>query len=537
MNNIEVQRLAFARVSQLSKLDKAYARNDSRLSPFYKWPLVYSSFERLIEEKSFPPEYRKVLVEALKEQYSAMAPSIVHQHIELLSQANTFTVTTAHQPGLGTGPLYVIYKILNVIHLAQSLRIRYRNYNFVPVFWSGDEDHDFEEVNHFRLFGKTITWGDYQGGSVGQYQIDSLAEVLETTSELLGNSPRAQEIVQILRESYTQKRNYKVATFHLIHRLFSAYGLIVLDSSKATLKALMRNIFRSELEEQFSRQLVGETTRALVQAGFKNQAHPRAINLFYLSPHQRNRIVLEDERYRVLGTDKVFDKEAIVRELEKNPQRFSPNVILRPLYQEHILPNLAYVGGGGELAYWLERKTQFEHFGVSFPVLIRRTSVLWVNAQQNKQLRDFELSVEDLFLTPAELTKTYLTAHSEGELSLEQEKTRVTSIFATILKKTQAVDQSLQGTVWAQQKQVLKALDKLEKRLVRAEKQKQERSLNKVLKLQDKLFPKGSLQERKDNLWNFYFKYGAEFIPQLLKHLDPMQKGFLILKEDDKISK
>ncbi|MCH2043276.1 MAG: bacillithiol biosynthesis cysteine-adding enzyme BshC [Saprospiraceae bacterium] len=531
--NVHDQRLPFMQVPQLSQIDKAYATGSPKLYPFYQYATSYNSFNELIENKTFSSAQRKILVEQLLEQYKQVEASPAHANVQLLAKENTYTVTTAHQPSLATGPLYYVYKIINAIKLAKELSKQYPQYNFVPIFWSGDEDHDFEEVNHFQLFGQKVEWEDKQGGSVGQYSVETLKGVLEQVQIILGTSERGQEIYKILHEAYSNKKNYKEATFHLVHHLFAQYGLVFLDASKAAFKATMYRVFRSELEEHVSQKLVRATAQELINAGFKNQAYPRAINLFYLSKNQRNRIVKEGNNYQVLNSNLSFSHEEILEELENSPERFSPNVIIRPLFQESILPNLAYIGGGGELAYWLERKSQFEHFGIPFPMLIRRTSVLWVNARQTKQIQNFGLSVTDLFQDYHSLIKKYIGDNSSRELSLGDEKSKLSTIFKQLLDKVTPIDSSLKGSVLAQQTQVLKSIDKLEKRLIKAEKQKYEQQLTKLQKLQDKLFPNNGLQERKDNLWNFYFKYGQAFIDTLLEYLDPMQEDFLILTEEN----
>ena len=263
--------------------------------------------------------------------------------------------------------------------------------------------------------------------------------------------------------------------------------------------------------------------------GFKPQVTPREINLFYLKNGIRERIVFEGTSYKILNTDIQFSESEILKELENHPERFSPNAPMRCLYQEKILPNLAYIGGGGELAYWFQLKDMFDANNISFPTLVLRKSVLFVDGGSNKRISKLGLEVTDLFQGTDSLVKEYLKKGAEIVLDLQQEEQDVIAIFEDIVKKAGKIDQSLQPFVKAELQKNIKSLKNIETRLIKAEKKKEEVTVNQLKKLKEKLFPNNSLQERHDNLISILLFYGEDIIEELINELSPLDKQFVIL--------
>ncbi len=527
---VTVNRIPFQQVEQLSQKDIAYATKHPKLRPFYKYDTTLATFDKVMADKSKDHTNRKVLFEVLQTQYASLEVTEATQsNIEALLEATTFTITTAHQPSLATGPLYYIYKIVSAIHLCQLLNKQYPGHRFVPIFVTGGEDHDFEEVNHLHLFNKEIVWENEEKGSVGMMNTASLRPVLEQLEEILGDRSTAVEIYQILKKAYTSHEKYSLATIDLVNQLFGSYGLVVLGMNDPKLKREFIPIMKQELLERPSQAFIHKATAELEEAGFSGQAHARAINLFYLRDQIRERIVFENNQYEVLNTDYRFTEGELMVELEQHPEHFSPNVVMRPLYQELILPNLAYIGGGGEIAYWLERQEQFAHFSLNFPMLIRRNSVLWLDAGTQKRMKKLGLEVDDLFVETEALLKRFIKQNTESELSLAEEKAQHQKLFEAIKYKAQEIDPTLAKTVAAEQAKQLNILNQLEGRLMRAEKQKHEVALNQIRVLKEKLFPKNGLQERHDNFLAFYLQHGRGFFDTLLEHLDPLEEGFVVI--------
>lgn len=535
---MNISRLPFSAFPMLSKFDRAYTEQTAIFENFYNYSPDFQSFEKVISDKSKADIDRNLLVSVLEKQYAGLTihaeKERILEKIKLLLDEKTFTVTTAHQPSLLTGPLYFVYKIFSTIKLSEELATRYPQQNFVPVFVIGGEDHDFDEVNNISIFGKKITWqrADNEGGAVGMMQTASLQAVLDELKPLLGDSENAQKVFGIIENAYTQHPVYQDATQALLHELFGKYGLVVLNMNDAALKRRFIPIMEKEIVEQPSKPLVSETQNALETLGFKAQAFARDINLFYLRDNLRERIVEENGVYRALNTDFQWQTTAdILKELHETPQYFSPNVVLRPLFQECILPNLAYIGGGGELAYWLERKTQFAYFGINFPMLIRRNSVMFLDKGSQERFKKLDAELLDLVDSTDVLVKKYVAKQSSTPLSMTAEKAALSDVLDAIRAKVLAVDASLEKVVLAEKTKQLQSIEALESRVLKAEKQKHETALNQLKALQQKLFPNGGLQERTDNILPIYLKHGDTFFEILKENLNPLEQGFIIIAE------
>ncbi len=539
---MEITRIPFSDLPMLAKMDRAYSEQEPNLRKFYKYPVDISSFKQVIENKAKETTNREVLVSVLKKQYTQLSVTAIEtwqeglaaRHFEKLLQPNTFTVTTAHQPSLFTGPLYFIYKICSTIHLANKLNAYYPDNQFVPVFVIGGEDHDFEEVNFINIFNKKITWEKSadEHGAVGMMNTASLRPVLDELKSVLGENEQAKHIFNIIEKAYTNHAIYHDATQALIHELFGKYGLIVLNMNDVDLKCLFIPIMKKEILEQSSKDLVGKTQKELESLGYKSQAYARDINLFYLRDNLRERIVFENGIYKALNTDYQWNsQEEILTELETTPQYFSPNVVLRPLFQELILPNLAYIGGGGELAYWLERKTQFEYFGINFPMLVRRNSVLWLDKGSRDKMSKLNIQLLDLVQDTDSLIKAYISKTATEPLSMNEQKAAIDIIFEAILKKCIATDPTLEKVVLAEKTKQIQSIEIIEAKLLKAEKQKNETVINQLKALAQKLFPGGGLQERVDNFLPYYLKYGEAFLDNLLENLDPLEQGLIVISD------
>ena len=532
---MNITRLPFSELPMLAKTDRIYAEQNHILRNFYKYNVDLQVFATVIADKSKGTIDRETLVSTLKRQYVSLdAEAIVLEKIISLGDEKTFTVTTAHQPSLLTGPLYFIYKIFSTINLSEKLNAAYPDNRFVPMFVIGGEDHDFEEINSISIFGKKITWqrSEDEKGAVGMMKTKSLQGVLEELKPILGESEAAQSLFKMIEKAYTSHDVYQDATQDLLNQLFGKYGLVVLNMNDADLKRLFIPIMKRELTEQLSKNLVEKTQSELESLGFKPQAFAREINLFYLKENLRERIVEENGIYRVLNTEITWASQAdILNELERTPQYFSPNVVLRPLFQETVLPNLAYIGGGGELAYWLERKTQFEAFGVNFPMLIRRNSAFFLDKGTQDRLQKLNVQLVDLTENTDSLIKKYVEKQATDPLSINAEKTALNDIFDTILRNAVAVDASLEKAVLAEKTKQLQSLDALESRILKAEKQKHETVLNQLKAVQQKLFPNGGLQERTDNILPIYLKHGDAFFDILKTHLNPLEQGMIVISE------
>ncbi len=400
---MDIDCLPFKNTGYFSKLICDYVAEESQLAPFYNQFPHLANFEQQIAGKkaSFPLENRKVLQKALKHQYENHRISNgTEEHIAALANQNTFTVVTGHQLNLFTGPLYFLYKIISTINLCETLKKQYPEQHFVPVYWMATEDHDFEEINYFNFKGKKIQWNKEAAGAVGQLSTDGLEELSTTYSNLLGDSKNAKVLKELFESAYLKHKNLTEATRFLANALFGEYGLVIVDGDDSDLKRLLIPYAKRDIFEQTSHKVVSETIDKLqgLPTDYGVQVNPREINYFYLTDGVRERIVERNGTYFVNDTQLKFSKEELLVELETYPERFSPNVIARPLYQEVILPNLCYIGGGGELAYWLELKSAFKAMAVPFPMLLLRNSALVITQKQNKKLQKLNVPFGGYFL-------------------------------------------------------------------------------------------------------------------------------------------
>lgn len=532
---MKIDKLAFDELPQFSVMDKAYVNEIEALQPFYTYGVKAENFEQIIAAKHFDKAERATLVSVLKEQYKGREiTASTAQNLNALRAENCYTITTAHQPNLFTGPLYFILKIASVIQLTEQLKLKYPAHNFVPVYWSGGEDHDFDELNHTFIFGKKIEWTDAQGGSVGSYSTISLQPVIDELEQMLENTPFGAELIEALRTAYRTDLSYGEGTLRLVNWLFGKYGLLVIDPSDKALKRSFIPIMRKELVEQPSYKLMQEAKEALELAGLSTQAYARPVNLFYLTEGKRSRIELEEGRYTVKDSALSFSQEEILQVLEEFPERFSPNVILRPLYQEMLLPNLAYIGGGGEIAYWLERKQQFNFYKLPYPMLIRRDSALWIGKDQQEKLDQYDLTLADLMQDRAKLERAYVLKHTENEVHCVEEAALLDQMEQLLKAKALLADKSLEGSAASLVQQMHKGLAKFEQKIIKAEKRKQETALRQIGRLADQLFPNGGLQERKDNFMMYYARLGASFIATIVAGAAPLDKTVKVFIEDDK---
>lgn len=508
---------------QFSPIFLDYLSEKENLKPFYSLPPTPDSFKEQIQQKKFPQDRRLLIKKVLEEQYSHLSPKgKVKENISLLTEENTYTITTGHQLNIFTGPLYFIYKIITTINACSKLKQQYPDYNFVPIYWMASEDHDFAEISYFQLFGRKYQWETDQQGPVGDFSPEGLKEIL---AEL-------PEAIPLFEKAYAENSTLSGAVRQYVHALFAQWGLVVLDSNHPELKASFSEVIKADILENKANTLVAESSALLQEKGYKAQVFPREINFFYMKPGLRERIVKEGKEYAVLNTDLRFSEESLLTELSAHPERFSPNVIMRPLFQEWILPNLAYVGGPGEFAYWLQLKFVFDHFNIPFPLLLPRNFALIISKPNQHKLEKTGLAPRRLFSDAHTLKQELLEENAEQEIGLQEEAEELKGLFARIQEKAAAIDKSLEGFVGAEAAKTQKSLDNIEKRIKKSEERKQETTLNQVDSLKEKLFPGNNLQERNDNFLNFYIN-DREFIDKLMEQLDPFDFRFNILTYKD----
>ncbi len=512
-----------------------YLEKDPQLESFVSHYPDPAGFTRIISDRKVLGD-RAILTDVLRNQYdqtgATLQPAVL-ANLQKLTEPNTFTVTTGHQLNIFTGPLYFVYKIVTAIKLSEELKAQFPDRNFVPVYWMATEDHDFAEINHTRISGKEITWDEAVSGATGRLSPKGLARAVKEYKAVLGLNTFSLELSSIIETAYAQP-TLALATRYLVNELFGEYGLIIIDGDHPELKSQFSGIIEDDIFHQHSYRCIESTIRNLDSAGIKSQVNPREINFFYLKDDLRERIVLENNRYYILNTEKSFSPDELRREIRQFPERFSPNVVMRPLFQEVILPNIAYIGGGAEVIYWLELKSTFDHYQVDFPIVMLRNSALVSGENLRSRLSRAGLDYPAIFRDPALLKNQWVLNNSEADLHLHQEWQELSHIFEKMKAKAGIIDKTLEPSTEAILARLKKALDNLEKKMLRAEKRKHETSLNQVLSIKDKYFPGGSLQERTENFGVYYATYGRDFISGLLDAFHPLQFKFSIIEFEEK---
>ena len=533
---MDIDCLPFRKTGYFSSLICDYIEGMPELETLYnRFPKIENFRAQIKEKESYPQTHRDVLVNALKQQYSVLETSeLTLENINSLGNTGTYTIVTGHQLNLFTGPLYFLYKIISTINLAKELKDEYPSYNFVPVYWMATEDHDFEEINYFNFQGKKILWNRKASGAVGDLSTEGLDEVFEIFSLGVGGSKNATYLKELFAKAYLEHKTLTDATRFLANELFNEQGLVIVDGDDKSLKQLLLPYMKKDIFEQISFRDISNKIEEIqkINSDYPVQVNPREINYFYLIEGVRERIIEKDGSYFVNDTQLSFSKEELIKEMEEYPERFSPNVVARPLYQEVILPNLCYIGGGGELAYWLELKSSFASMDVPFPILLLRNSALVITGKQREKLQRLNVSYDDIFLKQHSLINKKIREISNIDIDFTPQKKHLEEQFKGMYELAEQTDKSFLGAVKAQEVKQKKGLDNLEKRLLKAQKRKLEDHVVRLTDIQNQLFHGQSLQERQLNFSELYLEYGDDLLPMLLKSLNPLDLSFVILTKD-----
>jgi bacillithiol biosynthesis cysteine-adding enzyme BshC len=515
-----------------SKMVADYVSGDKTLKAFYQHAVSIEGIKSAIKERKQFNTDRKLLVDVLTEQYKNGTLTEQQQsNIQQLKNSETFTICTAHQPNIFTGPLYFIYKILHTIKIADELNVQLPQHKFVPVYYMGSEDADLEELGHIYINDEKYEWKTMQTGAVGRMKVDkALIKLIEEFEGQLLVYPFGKEIIELMKVCYKEGTRIEQATFKLVNKIFAEYGLIILLPDNPVLKKGFASTLEKELKEEFSHKEVIATVSAFPKE-YKIQASGRELNLFYLKDDKRERIEKVNSKFQVANIKIEFTEESILNELKEHPERFSPNVILRPVFQETILPNIIFIGGGGEIAYWLELKKVFEAAKVPYPILVLRNSFMVINKETRSLVERLQFNNADLFKEETNLLNELVKRDSSLQLNLDKEKKNVCNIYKEIKNIVGPIDTTLQQHVQSLHLQTIKKIEALEKKMLRAEKKKFEAQQRQLHKIKSTLFPNKNLQERIDNLMPVYAKLGNSFIKDIYINSPALQQQFTILTE------
>jgi len=465
----------------------------------------------VIKNFNFSKVNRELLSKEIEFQYKSIdTSSVVNDNIKSIMSDNTFTVTTGHQLNIFTGPLYVIYKIISVIKLSRMLSQKYPKYKFVPVYWMASEDHDFEEIKSFHSNGKTYSWDIESKGPVGNLNTESLKNILDEDIS----------IPDFFRDAYSSSSSLSEAVRKYMNHLFGEFGLITIDPNSKNLKKTISDIIVDD---------VVNNTIEKVEKSSENtsEVYVRKINFFFQESDFRQRIDKTD-KFNILSTNLSFTKKEIKDKIVSSPELFSPNVITRCLYQQRILPNVCYLGGPSEIVYWESFKKFFEHYNITYPVLVPRDFVLLLTTKIQKLINKLNLLSSDLFFDKNKIENKVLGVEKDEAKNFKREVNDINKILNNISEKFEKEDPTMKPHVLATAKKMEKKLLQIERRFINKQKKNNDKLINQISDLYSFIKPDNSIQERKENFMSFY---DLNFIENLLENLDPLDFQFKILKK------
>lgn len=518
------KKIPFQDLESIPALVKDFLNGEIAQFSGYRFSLENALQQAEKKAQHFSDSQRNLLVSVLQKQMAPLSLSKAQQnHLESLKSEDTFTVTTGHQLNLFSGPVFFIYKILQTLKTAAYLT-QNSDKTFVPIFWMATEDHDFEEIDHFKTSQNAYRIKAKSGGAVGRIIIEDLSFIEEFEKEFK-DEVFGTQLIFLMRKAYQKGRSLSEATRILVHELFAEYGLLILDGDDAELKKGMAAVFEQELLQETTYHQSGELRNFLTEKYGKVQVNPRAINLFYLS-ETRDRIIKKDTGFEITGQEKTFS----IKKLLENCDSISPNALLRPVYQEAVLPNVVYIGGNAEIMYWLELPDVFKAFGIPFPLLVPRNSMAFLPSKTIRKIEKSGLEIEAFFGNfQQKLNEQLLQQSSLSELLSSQEEF-LKQHFEQLKEKASETDLTFKNLVDAEQTRQLKSFERMKKRLLRAERIKQADRLDFLQRLHQEINPGGSWQERFFNFSVFFAGQGEDWLKKCYEEID-VDKSVLILME------
>lgn len=506
---------------QFSSFFLDYLAEKEHLKPFFTHSPKIENFKNAIQQKNFSASQRKLLIDSLRKQYQGIQISeTTESAMASLQDSKTFTVTTGHQLNLCTGPLYFIFKIISTINLARKLKVAHPDFHFIPVYWMASEDHDFEEINYFKFDGKKYQWKTNQTGAVGDFELDA---GFQTFLKAIPFAP------DFFKDAYAHSQTLAEAVRKYVHALFAEEGLLIVDGNDASLKKSFSEVILQDLFAHTPFQKATHASDQLSKLGYKSQIFPREINFFYLREGVRERIERIPGGFMILNTDLTFSESEMEVLVARHPERFSPNVVLRPLYQEMILPNLAYLGGPAEVVYWLQLKGIFDHFQIPFPVLLPRNFALILDQPIQAKIQKLGWSQEDLFQDFDTWKRNFVKNEAILDINLERQKEAIAEIYQQAGSEATKLDGSLARSFEAGRVRSLKILDQMSVKLRKAEERRLQTQVMRAEEIQEFTLPGGSPQERVVNMMQFYLSH-PDLISDLLDCFDPLDFRMMVLE-------
>jgi bacillithiol biosynthesis cysteine-adding enzyme BshC len=466
----------------------------------------------------------------LIDQYSTLKNVSVKtiRNIELLEKEKTIAVVTGQQLGIFGGPLYTLFKIITAIRLANQLTERYDEFKFVPVFWLEGDDHDFNEVRSINLLdneNQILNLGykeeindDDAKQSIGHIKFDeSINEFFSKFESSLRDTEFKNELLVKLREWYRVGRSFKQSFKELLFWTFDEYGLVIFDPQDPQVKSLLKPIFKKEINDfaLHTQKLI--QTSAKLEELYHAQVKVKPVNLFYHTDDGRYSVEPVDDVFKLRRKRKQFTKEEILAEIEASPDKFSPNVLLRPICQDYLLPTGFYIGGPSEIAYFAQVTPLYDFYNIETPIIFPRSSATILEKNVSSGLDKYDLNMNDIFLGLDELKEKVIAGLSENniETAFEEASKEIELTFDKIKENLFAIDKTLVDSSGRYKDRIMSSILELKTKAIKAQETKHETTIRQLTRLSNLLYPLGNLQEREINFTYFYNKYGKDFIRKI----------------------
>jgi bacillithiol biosynthesis cysteine-adding enzyme BshC len=517
------------RLPQLPRLVEDYYYDYGKVREFYNGDFRdAAAYERQTERVLARRIPRDALAAVLIEQNQTYGcgPRTLAR-IESLAREQACAVVTGQQVGLFSGPLYTIYKALTAVKLADSLNHRGLG-RFVPVFWLASDDHDLAEIDRIVLLDKDNTLQEVRCPMpAGELKIPAskivlppdISDCLRRLSDFTSDSEFKAGLIAELGHDYQPGRTWAEAFARWMTRLFTSRGLILIDASDPRLKKLGGEVFYREIAgESAATPPAIAASRKLREAGYGEQIqlHEGILNVFF-AERERRAVQWAGEAFEVKDPRETYSKKDLLTLAEKKPFLFSPNVLLRPIYQDALLPTVAYVGGPGEIAYFAQMKGVYEIFGLPMPVVYPRKSLTIVEKKVAHALKKYDLNVSDFWggteglvrsMAERQVPESLGRAMSLASLHLEQD-------FEPLIREIAALEPTLKESARLSQGKMIQQLKFLEKKILQAATKRNDIAVQQLRKAGENLYPNGHLQERVFNVVPYLLKYGSAFLDQL----------------------
>jgi len=486
--------------------------------------VIAAAKARATESKDY-----SVLVEVLTAQARASkyASKSVFDNIEKLN-SGAVTITTGHQLCIYGGPLFFFHKILSAVALSRKLQES--GIEAVPVYWMASEDHDFEEINHVFINNEKVSWEIDAKGPVGRLMLNQLSGFKQKLSVLFSNDPLKKETLVKLDAIYAQNKNLAEATRDFVYSVFSEFGVVVIDADDSRLKSQFKPIIKRELEEQFSNKALEKSNKKLAELGYALQVEGREINLFYMLDYYRERLVKTEGGFATADGIHSWESQELLAEVDEYPERFSPNVVLRPLYQEAILPNAAYIGGPGELSYWLQLKLVFDAVNCFYPAALLRDMVMISTEKSQKRLSQLEINYADARLKYDDLLKLVVRKEGSHEHLVDESMEQISSSLDNLLTRLGELNENLKISGETEKIRILRRLTSLQKKVLRHDKKHAGTASTRIEEIKNALFPFDTPQERVHN-WLVYSHEPNKWCEELLPFYSLFNLGTKVISE------